>query len=92
MTGKERAGWRAKAAVLEPIIQIGKDGISPETVKNIDDALKARELIKINVQKNCFEDLHELANTAAERTRSDVIQVIGRRFVLYRKAPDKKAR
>ena len=87
MTGKERAAWRAKAQVLDPIIQIGKDGISPETVKNIDDALTARELIKINVQKNCFEDIRELANTASERTHSDVIQVIGRRFVLYRKAP-----
>lgn len=90
MTGKQRAYLKSLAMVQDSILQIGKEGLSPENTKSIDEALAARELIKITVLQNCMEDLSELAQTAAERTRSQVVQVIGRRIVLYRPGRDEK--
>lgn len=90
MTSKERAYLRSQAQLLEPVIQIGRDGLNPECTKNTDDALTARELIKINVQRNCLIPVRELADTLSGRTRSEVIQVIGRKFVLYRYSSEKK--
>ena len=84
MTGKERALLRSQAHHLEPIINIGKESLTPQVTQAVDDALEARELIKINVLKNCLDDPYELADMLAERTRSDVIQVIGRKITLYR--------
>ena len=75
---------------MEPIMQIGKSEVTPELVKAADEALEARELIKIHVLKNCFADLREIANTLAERTRSQVVQVIGTKFVLYRPSHNKE--
>ncbi len=89
MTSKERAVFRAAAQTLDAVVQIGRDGVSPECTANVDEALTARELIKINVQKNCLMPVREIADMLSERTRSDVIQVIGRKIVLYRKAPEK---
>ena len=85
MTGKERAFLRSSAHSLEPIIHIGKETLTPEVVSAIDEALAARELIKIGVLKNCFDDPKELAEMAAERTKSQVVQVMGRKITLYRK-------
>ena len=90
MTSKERAYLRSQASALAPSVQIGKDGLIPEVTKNADDALEAHELIKVNVQKNCFEDVRELAEALSGRTRSQVVQVIGRKFVLYRLSRTKK--
>ena len=89
MTGKERASWRAKANSLEALFQIGKGGINDALIKQTDDALKARELIKVNVLDNCILSAREAAGTISERTHSDVVQVIGNRFVLYRKSKKK---
>ena len=84
MTGKERAALRSQAHDLDPIINIGKESLTPQVTQAIDDALEARELIKIGVLKNCLDDPYELADMAADRTRSEVVQVIGRKFTLYR--------
>ena len=89
MTSKERAHLKGLAMNMEPIMQIGKSEVTPELVKAADEALEARELIKIHVLKNCFADLREIANTLAERTRSQVVQVIGRKIVLYRRSATK---
>lgn len=91
MTSKERAELRGQAQKLDAILQIGKDGISYETVQTADQALFARELIKVSVLENCPLDAKEAAFELSERTQSEVIQVIGRKFVLYKKA-DKEAK
>lgn len=85
MTGKERAFLRSQAHSLEPILHIGKETLTPEVAGAIDEALAARELIKIGVLKNCFDDPRELAQIAAERTKSQVVQVMGRKITLYRR-------
>ncbi|MBR2696446.1 MAG: ribosome assembly RNA-binding protein YhbY [Parasporobacterium sp.] len=85
MTGKERAFLRSSAHSLEPIVHIGKETLTPEVVSAIDEALTARELIKIGVLKNCFDDPREIAEIAAERSNSQVVQVMGRKITLYRR-------
>ena len=89
MTSKERAALRAKANPLEPIIQIGKEGISDNLIAQIDDALDTRELIKIRVHlETAPEAPREFANAVAARTQAEVIQVIGGVIVLYREADE----
>lgn len=84
MTGKERAALRKLAHGLEAIINIGREGLTPEVCAACDEALEARELIKVNVLKNCPDDPKEISGILAQRTRSQVIQVMGRKITLYR--------
>lgn len=77
---------------LDPIFQIGKSSLTPEFTASINEVLEARELIKISVLKNCMDEPKELAQTLAERTHSEVVQVIGKKIVLYREADDKQKR
>lgn len=86
MISKQRAYLKSLASTMEPIYQIGKSGVSPELTKGIDEALEARELIKINVLKNCMDDPKAMAVVLAERTKSQVVQVIGKKIVLYRQS------
>ena len=88
MTGKQRA--YLKSSTSETILQVGKEGLTPECTASIAEALAARELVKIGILQNYDGDLEELARTAAERTRSQLIQVIGRKFVLYKEGRDEK--
>lgn len=89
MTGKERAGFRAKANSLEPLFQIGKGGMSEALIKQTDDALRARELIKVKVLlESSPETPREVADALAKATNADVIQVIGGVIVLYRESPE----
>ena len=74
------------ANTLQPIFQIGKNGISENTIKQLDDALEARELIKITILETAGADGKTLANEVAGRLSAEVIQVIGSKFVLYRKS------
>ena len=90
MTSKQRAYLKSLAMTMEPIYQIGKNSLSPELTKALDEALAARELIKISVLQNCADDPHELAQIVAERTRAQVVQVIGKKIVLYREGKDDK--
>ncbi len=92
MTTKERAYLKSKASTMEAILHIGKASLSPEAVASIREALDARELIKIGVLKNCADDPKDLAQIVAERTRSEVVQVIGKKIVLYKKNPNLKNR
>lgn len=84
ITPKQRAELRGLAQKLDAIIQVGKDGITPEVVNTVDQALFARELVKITVLENCSETTREVADTLANRCRADVVQVIGRKVVLYK--------
>jgi len=84
MTTKERARLRGMANALEPIVHIGKEGIGEGTIIQTDEALEARELIKGTVQKNCDLPVREAAHALAAAVGAECVQVIGRRFVLYR--------
>lgn len=86
MTSKQRAYLKSLASSIAPIFQVGKSSLTPEIVAALDEALEKRELIKISVLKNCFDDPNELADTIAGRTRSQVVQVIGKKIILYRQA------
>ena len=90
MTSKQRAYLKGLAMTMEPIFQIGKSSLTPENTQAISEALAARELIKISVLNNCMDDPRELAQMVAERTHAQVVQVIGKKIVLYRKGKDEK--
>lgn len=91
MTGKERAEWRAKANSLEPLFQIGKGGLNDGIIKQTDDALRARELIKLKVLLDSSPiSVRDAANEIAEKTGAEVIQVIGGVIVLYRESEELK--
>lgn len=77
---------------MDPIFQIGKSSVTPELTAAIAEALEARELIKITVLKNCLDDGRSIAEVLAERTRSEVVQVIGKKIVLYKPAKDEAKR
>ena len=89
MTGKERAGWRAKANSLEPLFQLGKGGISDAFIEQVEGAFNTRELIKFKVLLETSPVTpREAANEVAERTGAEVIQVIGGVIVIYRCNPE----
>lgn len=90
MTSKQRAYLKKLASTMDPIFQVGKSGITPEMTQAVSEALEARELIKLHVLKNNFDEPKELAQTLAERTRAQVVQVIGRKIILYRESKDNK--
>ena len=83
LTSKQRAFLKGLASDLEPVFQIGKGSVTPEFTSAISEAFNTHELIKITVLKNCLDDVREVASTVSERTRSELVQVIGRKFVLY---------
>ncbi len=85
MTSKERAYLRGLANRVPSLYQVGKDGITENVIKQIDDALEARELIKGNVLENAMMSAREVAEELAAATCSQVVQVIGNRFILYRR-------
>ena len=86
MNNKQRAYLSGLASKLTPIMQIGKSSLTPEIIRAADEALEARELIKISVLKNCFDDPRAIA----EITHSEVVRVIGKKIVLYRAAKKPK--
>ena len=92
MTSKQRAYLKGLAMNLDPIFQIGKGSVTPELRAGVAEALEARELIKLTVLKNCMDDGNSIAQVLAERTRSEVVQVIGKKIVLYKQAKDEKKR
>ncbi len=88
MTSKQRAYLKSLASTMDPLFQIGKGSVTPEVTEAISEAFNNRELLKIAVLKNCMDDPRAIAEMVAERTRSQVVQVIGKKIVLYK--PDKK--
>ena len=87
MTSKQRAYLKSISSTYESIFQIGKSSLTPEVCEAVDEALAARELIKLSVLKNCADDPKEIAQMLAERTRSEIVHVIGRKIVLFRQNP-----
>ena len=89
LTSKQRAQLRGLANSIDTILHVGKDGIGDNLVKQADDALEARELIKGRVLENSMLSPREAAQQLAPLTRSEVVQVIGTKFVLYRESHSK---
>ena len=90
MNSKQRAYLRSLAMTMEPIFQVGKSSITPEFTEAIAEALEARELIKISVLQNCMDDPKEIAQILGERTRSQVVQVVGKKITLYKEGKEGK--
>ena len=88
MTSKQRAYLKSLANTINPIFQVGKSSLTPEFIKGIEESFNTKELIKIAVLKSCMDDPNEIAQTIGERTNSQVVQVIGKKIILYK--PDKK--
>ena len=88
-TSKQRAKLRGIASTGETILQVGKGGVAEALVKQVDDALTARELIKLRVLETSPAPVREVAQQLAEATGSEVVQVIGMKLVLYRRNPEK---
>lgn len=90
LTSKQRSQLRAMANPLEPVVIIGKEDIGDNLVKQADDALEARELIKCRVLETSLLSAREAADALAPLVRAEVVQVIGTKFVLYRQSHTKK--
>ena len=88
MTGKERAGLRAHANRLPATVHVGAQGLTTTLRQSLDDALRTRELVKIQFSKNADNDAKQAANEIAASSRADVVQVIGKTATLYRPNPE----
>lgn len=92
LTSKQRAKLRSIAQSYDPIFYIGKSGLSDEIINQLENAINARELIKLGVQENCEYSAREAADIIAPKLNADVVAVIGRKFVLWRRSRDPKKR
>ena len=90
INSKQRAYLKSLAMKTDACIHIGKAAVTPDITQAVDEALEARELIKIAVLKNCVADITEMAHILFERTHSVIVQIIGRKIVLYRESASKK--
>ena len=90
LTGKQRSYLKGLANEIDPIFQVGKNGITDNFIKQIDEALEARELIKINVLNNSLLEAKDVANELAETLDAEFVQSIGHKFVLYRESVENK--
>lgn len=88
LKGKQKRFLRALGSKLDPVVQIGKAGLTPAVVISANEAIAARELIKVKVLQNCLEEPQDIFEVLAERTDAELVQKIGRNGLLYR--PDEK--
>lgn len=88
LNSKQRAELRGMANSLEPIFQIGKGGINDQLIRQVDETLEKRELIKLTVLETSPESSRQAADVISDATESEVVQVIGRKFILYRKSKE----
>lgn len=92
ITGKQRAYLRKLGHELQPVMQIGKEGISDTVIAAIDEVLEKRELVKLSILETAMLDTHEACNDIASRLLAEPVQAIGNKFILYRKASNEKNR
>jgi len=90
LTGKQRSYLKSMANTMDPIFQVGKSGITDNFIKQIDEALEARELLKVKVLNNSLLEAKEVANDLAEKLDAEFVQSIGNKFVLYRESKENK--
>lgn len=90
LTGKQKRFLRAEAHHLTPIFQVGKGGVNDNLIKQIEEALEVRELIKVSMLDTCSEDKHDVADSLAEGADAELVQLIGRTVVLYKESKEQK--
>ncbi|MBQ8532241.1 MAG: ribosome assembly RNA-binding protein YhbY [Clostridia bacterium] len=90
LNSRQRAQLRGMANDMETIFQVGKQGVTENTVKQVVDALEARELIKLRILESCPTTVRETADDIAAKSGADVVQVIGTRFILYKESKNNK--
>ncbi|MDM5315807.1 ribosome assembly RNA-binding protein YhbY [Fictibacillus sp. b24] len=90
LTGKQKRFLRSKAHHIQPIFQVGKGGVNSNLVKQVEEALEARELIKVSVLQNCDEDKDTVASELSSGSKAQLVQVIGSTIVLYKESVNQK--
>ena len=90
LTGKQKSYLKGLAHTMQPIIQVGKNGVNDPLIKTVYDALEARELIKVSILQNCFEEPKAIAAEIATVIDAEIIQVIGKTIVFYKESSKKK--
>lgn len=90
LTGKQKRYLRSLAHHLDPIFQVGKGGVNENMIRQISDALEARELLKVSVLQNCEEDKEVVAEKLTKGTHAELVQVIGNTIVLYKESKENK--
>ena len=89
MTSKQRAYLSGLASTLPVVVQVGKSGLTPELSESVNEAFNTRELVKITVLNNCPQDARSIAQALAERSRSAVVRVVGKKIILYKRDKDR---
>ncbi len=89
LNGKEKRFLRSLANTIDPVVQVGKASVNESVLFSLNEALDARELVKVKVLKNCLDEVKDVAQELADQSRSELVQVIGRNVVLYRPNPEK---
>lgn len=90
ITGKQRSFLKSLANTMDSTLQIGKNGITPNLIKQVDEDLESRELIKINVLNNSMLDTQDVARELTEKTNAEFVQNIGNKIVIYRESKENK--
>ncbi|GIN55853.1 ribosome assembly RNA-binding protein YhbY [Lederbergia ruris] len=90
LTGKQKRFLRSTAHHLQPIFQVGKGGVNDNMIKQIKEALEARELIKISILQNCEEDRETVGNALSAGANAELVQIIGNTIILYKESQDNK--
>ena len=86
MNSKQRAYLRSLASKIDSVFQVGKNGVTPEVVKSVDESLEKRELVKGTALNNCLLDINDIAEMISERTQSETVQIIGKKIVFFRQS------
>ena len=89
LSGKEKRYLRSLANTIEPVVQVGKASVNESVLFSLNEALEARELVKVKVLKNCLDEVKDVAQELADQSKSELVQVIGRNVVLYRRNAEK---
>lgn len=90
LNGKQKSYLKGLANPLKALFQVGKEGLSSNLVSTLKDSLKAHELVKLNLLKTCPDPINEVAFDLAAKTNSEIVQIIGRTMILYRRSDDGK--
>jgi RNA-binding protein len=90
LTGKQKRFLRSKAHHLNPIFQVGKGGVNENMIKQIEDVLESRELIKVSILQNCEDDRDTVAEQLSRGAKAELVQVIGNTIVLYKESRENK--
>ena len=89
LTGKQKRFLRGMATTMEAIVQVGKSSVNDSVIFSLNEALAARELVKVKVLKNCLDEVSEVAEALSEASGAELVQIIGRNVLLYRQHPEK---